>query len=164
MRVKVDYSQASRKTYERFKLECPEIDVTFDEYVKIIYAFNYAFRDYLLETGEKAKLPFGVGDFAISKHPPTKIKKNPKTGEDMIGLKVDWKKTRELGHKVYHLNRHTDGMSLHVKWFLNSSRFRFSEIWSFKPSRVTSRLINHYIKQSPEAHHKYRQWDLVKRR
>jgi len=160
MRSKRDYRQASKDTYKRWKKANPEIEITYLQFQNIIYAFNYAFRDYLLETGERAKLPWGIGDFAIQKTRPRKFKTNVR-GEEVIGLPVDWKKSKELGKKVYHLNRHTDGFKFSVKWFIPTARFKYSDIWMFKPNRITSRLINHYIKKDPSNQHKYQEWHLI---
>lgn len=162
MRIKIEYRQAGKATYKRWCKAHPEIKITFAEYENIIYAFNYAFRDYLLETAEKGKLPWGLGDFVISKYKKKKVKINPKTGEDIISLPIDWKKTNEAGKIVYHLNRHTEGYRFRVKWFISSARFLSSDIWSFKPSRSTSRLINHYIKKDPHRHQVYGEWESVK--
>jgi hypothetical protein len=159
MRSKVDYSQTSRKTYDRFRDEHPEIKLSYLEFVNIIYTFNYGFRDYLLETGMKGKLPWGIGDFAVSKRKP-RTKKILEDGYELITLPIDWVKTRAAGKKIYHFNRHTEGFKFRIKWFIKSSRFLNSEIWSFKPSRITSRLITHYINQGHQ--HRYYEWDLIK--
>lgn len=158
MRVKVDYSQTSKATYKRFCKDHPEIKLTYLEFVNIIYSFNYGFRDYILETGMKGKLPFGIGDFAISKRKPkrTKVLEN---GYEMIILPIDWKKTKEHGKRIYHMNSHTEGYKFKVKWFIKSTRFIDSELFSFKPSRVTSRLITHYINMGYQ--HSYYEWDLT---
>jgi hypothetical protein len=158
-RVSVEYSQTSRSTYKLFCKEHKELKLSYLEFVNIIYTFNYGFRDYLLETGMKGKLPWGIGDFAISKRRP-KQKKILEDGYELICLPVDWKKTREHGKKIYHLNTHSEGFKFRIKWFHNSVRFIFSEIWNFKPSRVTSRLIKHYITQGHQ--HRYYEWDSVR--
>lgn len=162
MRRKIEYRQASKETYKRWCKEHPEVRITFSEYVNIIYTFNYAFRDYLFETAEKAKLPWGIGDFVVSKYKKKKKKINPKTGEEIISLPIDWKKTKESGKIIYHLNRHTEGYRFRVKWFIDSARFRWSEIWTFRPSRDSSRLLNHYIKKDPNVQYLYGEWEYRK--
>lgn len=158
-RVSTEYSQASRKTYKRFKEENPEIKITFHDYASIIYSFNYGFRDYLFETGNKGKLPYGLGDFAISKWKPktASILDDRIEGEKKPFVPVDWKLTKEAGHYVYHLNLHTDGWKFKVKWLTQSARFFSSVIWYFRPSRVTSRTLRHYINQK-EYRLKYLEW------
>lgn len=159
MRSKVDYSQTSRATYKRFCEAFPDIKLSYLEFQNIIYNFNYAFRDHLFETGMKGKLPWGLGDFAVSKRRP-RYKKIMPDGHELITLPVDWVKTRKAGKKIYHLNRHTDGFKFRLKWFIGSKRFLESDIYSFKPSRVTSRLITHYINQGNQG--RYYEWDSLK--
>lgn len=158
-RSKVDYSQTSKSTYKQFCEEYPEISISYLEFINIIYSFNYAFRDYLLETGMKGKLPWGIGDFAVSKRKPYRHKKL-KDGREVLNMPIDWKKSREKGKRIYHFNAHTEGFKFRIKWFKKSPRFIYSEIWNFKPSRITSRLIKHYIEQGHQ--HRYYEWDSVK--
>ena len=159
MRPKVDYSQTSKSTYKQFRAEHPEIDIEYLDFINIIYSFNYAFRDYLLETGMRGKLPWGIGDFAVSKRKP-QTKKMLRNGDEVINLPIDWQKTKARGKRIYHMNAHTEGFKFRIKWFKKSPRFNYSEIWNFKPSRVTSRLIKHYITEGHQ--HRYYEWDLVK--
>jgi hypothetical protein len=156
MRVKCDYRQASRETYNRWKSSHPNSTITFLEYQNIIYTFNYNFRDYILESGNKAKMPWGFGDFAIAKNKRKKLRKT-KEGKDVINLAIDWKKTRAAGKHIYHMNFHTEGYSFKWKWFIKTARFYQAEIWTFKPSRVTSRLLKHYITER-HLQNKYKEW------
>lgn len=158
MRVKREWRMASKETFSKFCAENPDIHISYLEYQNIIYGFNLGFRDYLMETGAKAKLPWGFGDFVISKRRPPKTKISKETGEEMINLPVDWKKTRELGHKVYHLNRHTDGFKFSIKWFKHTSRFKSSDVWVFKPYKYSSRLITHYIRKDSGFQHRCQEW------
>ncbi len=73
MRKPRQFRTASKENYSVFKKEHPEIVVTFTEWANIIYTFNYAFRDHLLETGNRAKMPHGFGDFMISKKKKKKV-------------------------------------------------------------------------------------------
>ena len=75
-------------------------------------------------------------------------------------MNVDWKKTKEKGFKIYHMNNHTEGNTFRWLWVFGTQRFFQSEIWSFKPSRVSSRLIAHYIKLGYNS--KYLNWKSVK--
>lgn len=158
MRTAVEYSQTSKSTYNQFCEEHPEISISYLEFINIVYSFNYAFRDYLLETGMKGKLPWGIGDFAVSKRRPKRYKNLP-NGDTIVNLPIDWKKTKQHGKKIYHMNAHTEGFKFRIKWFKKSPRFTYSEIWNFKPSRVTSRLIKHYIDKGHQ--HRYYEWDTL---
>lgn len=160
MRVKVDWRSSCKDNYITFKKEYPDIKISFDEWKNIIYTFNEEFKTYILETGEKVKLPGGMGEFSINKKKRKHTKTNPKTGEEFVNLPVDWKRTRERGKITYNFNFHTDGYFFGWKWFRKSSRFRNSDLWWFKPTRVTSRLLNHYIKADDKYQHIYRTWVL----
>ena len=66
-RVAVDWRSASKDNYEDFCKKHPLVSLTFDEWRNIVYAFNESFKYYILETGEKEKLPTGFGEFSINK-------------------------------------------------------------------------------------------------
>lgn len=155
MRVKVEYSTTKKEVFKRFKQKHPESTLDYTTWASIIYNFNYAFRDYLLETGYKAKFIHGFGEFAITKWQPHKVK--TVNGEERINLPVDWKKTKEFGKIIYHMNYNTDGFKFKWKWFRHAARFHTSSLWNFKPSRVTSRLLKHYL-SLPDYKDKYLQW------
>lgn len=161
MRVKVEHSQTSRKTYNEFCVEHPDIKISYLDFINIIYTFNYGFRDYLLETGMKAKLPYGFGDFAVSKRKQRLTRKIKEGGYEVTALPIDWKKTKQHKKYIYHMNAHTNGFKFRLKWFCSSARlFKWAEIWNFKPSRVTSRLIKHYVVDLNQAD-RYYQWDIL---
>lgn len=156
-RVTVQYRTASRKVYEKFCATHPQISLTYDKWLEIIYTFNYALRDHILETGDRCKLPWGFGTLSIEKR---KVKKFiVHNGKEYIALPIDWPKSRKLGKRVYHLNAHTDGYRYKWYWFRADSRLYQSEIWVFKPSRVSSRKLAEYLKR-PNSHYPqiYREW------
>lgn len=156
MRVKIDWRSASRENYNNFCKKHPSIKLSFDEWRQIIYAFTDSFREYILETGERAKLPFGFGEFSINKKKRKKIKKN--NGKEFINLPVDWKKTKEKGKIIYNFNYHTEGYFFGWLWFKDTARLKYLELWYFKPSRVTSRLLSHYLKTNEKYQHLYHEW------
>ena len=111
----------------------------------------------MLETGEKVKLPCGIGDFAINKK--KRVRTTMVDGKEYINLPIDWKKTREKGKYIYNFNYHTEGYYFGWKWFKRSCRFKFSDLWLFKPTRQNSRLINHYLKVDEKYQHIYATWN-----
>lgn len=157
MRVKVDYRTASKKCYENFCLSYPTIHISYNEWLEIIYMYNEGFRDTILETGEKEKLPSGLGSFSINKK-KRKTKVTDPDGKEHINLPIDWKKSKEKGKLIYNFNFHTEGYFFGWMWFKKEARFMHSSLWRFKPSRVSSRMINHYIKSNTAYQHKYKQW------
>jgi len=74
MRTKVDWRSSSRENYDNFCKKHSLIKLSFDEWRNIIYTFNEQFKEYILETGEKSRLPFGFGEFSINKKKRKKIK------------------------------------------------------------------------------------------
>lgn len=154
-RVSTEYRTASRSTFNKFKEKFPEVEIDYTTWANIIYSFNYAFRDYALETGYKIKFIHGFGDFAITKWRPNKIVEYE--GEDKINLPIDFKRTKELGKTIYHMNYHTDGYKFRWKWFKKVARICMSKYWNFKPSRISSRLLKHYI-SLPDYQDKYLTW------
>ena len=64
MRVKVGYRTGSRVAYTDFCKSNPSIKLTYNEWLEIIYQYNEEFRNYILETGNKARLTMGLGSFS----------------------------------------------------------------------------------------------------
>jgi len=156
MRTKIDWRSSSKENYNNFCKKHPTIKLTFDQWRNIIYSYTDAFKEYILETGEKAKLPFGFGEFSINKKKRRKIK--GVDGKEFVNLPIDWKKTREKGKRIYNFNFHTEGYFFGWMWFKDSARLRNTDLWYFKASRTTSRLLSHYLKTNDKYQHIYREW------
>lgn len=155
-RVKIDWRSSSKDNYKSFCKKHPLVKLTFDEWRNIIYSFNEAFKNYILETGEKAKLPFGFGEFSVNKKKRKKFKKVD--GVDVINLPIDWQKSKEKGKRIYNFNYHTEGYFFGWMWFRETARLKHTNLWYFKPTRTTSRLLSHYIKTDEKYQHIYREW------
>ena len=155
-RVKIDWRSSSKDNYKSFCKKHPLVKLTFDEWRNIIYSFNEAFKNYILETGEKAKLPFGFGEFSVNKKKRKKFKKVD--GVDVINLPIDWQKSKEKGKRIYNFNYHTEGYFFGWMWFRETARLKHTNLWYFKPTRTTSRLLSHYIKTDDKYQHIYRTW------
>jgi nucleoid DNA-binding protein len=156
-RRKIEFRTASRENYKDFCKKHPSINLSFDEWRNIIYSFNDSFRNYILETGDAAKLPYGFGDFTVNKKKRRKMKG---LNDEFINLHVDWKKTKEKGKIIYNFNYHTEGYFFGWIWFKETARFKHSDLWYFKPTRVTSRLLAHYIQTNDKYQHIYRTWKI----
>jgi nucleoid DNA-binding protein len=155
MRVKIDWRSSSKENYINFCKKNPSIKISFDEWKNIIYLFNESFKNYILETGERAKLPFGFGEFSINKK---KRRKKKGLNDEFVNLPIDWKKTKEKGKVIYNFNFHTEGYFFGWVWFKETARLKNTELWYFKPTRTTSRLLSHYIKTNEKYQHIYREW------
>jgi len=155
-RVKIDWRSSSKDNYKSFCKKNLLIKLTFDEWRNIIYSFNEAFKNYILETGEKAKLPFGFGEFSVNKKKRKKFKQVD--GVEVINLPIDWQKSKEKGKRIYNFNYHTEGYFFGWVWFRETARLKHTNLWYFKPTRTTSRLLSHYIKTDEKYQHIYREW------
>ncbi len=156
MRTKVDWRSASKENYNNFCKKNPSVKLSFDEWRNIVYLYLDAFKEYILETGEKAKLPFGFGEFSINKKKRRKIK--GVDGKEFVNLPIDWKKTKEKGKRIYNFNFHTEGYFFGWMWFKDSARLKHTDLWYFKPSRTTSRMLSHYLKTNDRYQHIYCEW------
>lgn len=156
MRTHIDHRSCAKVNYVAFCKSHPTVKITYDDWKKVIYGFNEMFKEYILETGEKARFPHGFGEFSV-------VKKRRKeefelNGRRMINLYIDWKKTREKGKIIYNFNDHTNGYFFGWYWFKTTARMWFPDLWYFKPARSTSRLLAHYIKLDPKYQHLYKEW------
>lgn len=157
MRVHVDYITTSKKVYEEFCKVHPDVNISYEKWKIVIYSFNEEFRNYILETGAKVRFLQGFGEFSINKKKRQKTKTTP-DGKQFSNLAIDWQKSKEKGKRIYNFNHHTDGYFFGWMWFKETARFKQSSFWYFKPSRISSRLINHYIKTSKEYQSLYLEW------
>ena len=156
-RTKIDWRSSSKDSYNNFCKKHPAIILTYDEWRNILYTYNESFKEYILETGEKARLPFGFGEFSINKKKRRKLKNNI-DGKEFVNLPIDWQKTKEKGKIIYNFNYHTEGYFFGWMWFKSTARFKNSDLWYFKPSRLTSRLLSHYLKTNDKYQYIYNEW------
>ena len=156
MRTHIDWRSSSRENYIDFCKKNSTIKLNFDEWRNIVYSFNESFKTYILETGERARLPFGFGEFSINKKKRRKMKGID--GKEFVNLPIDWKKSKEKGKRIYNFNFHTEGYFFGWIWFKESTRIKNIDLWYFKPTRTTSRLLSHYIKTDSKYQHLYREW------
>lgn len=146
-RPKIDYRTASKECYEEFLQKNSSISLSFDDYKKVIYAFNISLVSHLLETGDKVKLPFGLGELVVNKYKPKKYIIG-KDGKEHVNLSIDWVETKKAGKYVYHLNAHTEGYKFYWMWNWWKSRIKCAFIWKFEMARTNSRLLKTYLKKT----------------
>ena len=158
MRVATDWRSASNSEYYKFCKKYPHIKLTIDQWRNIVYGFNEAFKTYILETGSKEKLPAGFGYFSINKKKSKKTVTDPQ-GRVHINLPVDWQKSKEKGKIIYNFNYHTEGYRFRWMWFKDKARLPYTKLWWFKATRLTSRLLAHYLNTDNKYQHIYRPWE-----
>jgi nucleoid DNA-binding protein len=156
-RTKIDWRSASKANYVDFCKKHPQIELSFIEWKNVVYIYNDYFRNYILESGDRVKMPFGFGDFSINKK-KRKKRVSTKDGKEYVNLPVDWQESKKRGKRIYNFNYHTDGYFFGWHWFKDSARFKQPKLWYFKPARTTSRLINHYLVTDSKYQHLYKEW------
>lgn len=157
MRVKREYRTASKANYNRFKSLHPKMDVSFEDYKKILKHCNRMFYMEALNSGDRVKLPYGFGEFAVHKYIP-KLKTTSPSGVEYINLPIDFKRTKEEGVKVYNMNFHSSGYRFKWKLFPNTVRLNQSIVWVMKPTRAMSRELAKYIFSDPYYSQLYQTW------
>jgi hypothetical protein len=155
-RTKMDYSSSSKDVYNRFCEKYPDIEINYKEWKSVLKAYNTAYRDHLIKTGDKVKMPWGIGPFAVSKKKARKFVMC-RDGVERIRLPIDWAKTRATGKRVYHLNLHSNGYVYKWYWFVQESRIPQAGVWVFRPSRDVSRAIK-AVADDPKYVDVYKQW------
>lgn len=157
-RTAVDWRSCSPKNYKEFCKNYPSIKISKEDWKKIIYAFNEEFKFHILETGTRIKMPEGMGSFAIQKK---KRKKFVGPDNKFINLPIDWVKTKEKGKYIYNFNYHTEGFYFGWRWFRPATTIKHTQLWHFKATRVTSRLLAHYLKTDKKYMDLYKNWELT---
>ena len=104
--------------------------VDYDLYSKIIKEVNLRIKDLILQN-ETVKLPYCLGDLKIVKF------ENKFNIEKQYKWKVDFKKTKELGYKVYYGSKY----GYRWKWDRINAKVEGQYLYHFKPVRDASRAI-----------------------
>lgn len=159
-RPRVSYRSTSKKTYERFCQKHPEHRISFKKWKEVLRTFNESFRDYILETGDRCKLPYGFGDFSISKK-KTRRFRTTADGNEVIALPIDWQKTKQKGKRIFLFNDHTDGYRFRWYWFKSGLRLLGGKYLAFKPARTSSRKLAEYLKKNTYYQHLYQEWSTA---
>lgn len=99
--------------------------------------FGTLVSDKLLKRSQCLRMPHMMGDLIIVK---SKI-----TCFDTRFLQIDFKATKELGKTVYHLNEHSNGYKVSMRWFKN---FKFTNYrdFAFVMTRANKRLLAQLFK------------------
>lgn len=143
-----DKSSGSTEAYQEYKRRFPSSKLSKAQYKEIIDTHNTLLVQYILDTGDTYRMPFGFGPLRIKKF-KRKLRKLNKEGEEVLTLPTNWVATLSLWAKdpkakenktiVRHLNAHTDGYGYHFYWQPKETKFFMAALWSFKPSREASR-------------------------
>lgn len=89
--------------YKSFDQEIP-----YELYKNILKEMVDVIVYHVLCNAEGFKMPLGLGFIQIVKYQPKEFTKN--------SLSVDYKTSKELDKKIYHLNEHSDGYKYRLYW------------------------------------------------
>lgn len=130
---KIGKTLGLRDSYKDFKnQELGLFEVDYKKYRAVNEAFNKKIVDYILLDAGEFELPYRLGSIRIQKK-KMKLKKE--------SMKVDWKTTRELGKRVYHLNDHSDNYRYKWYWKKSNAIVQNKSLYSFTASRANKREL-----------------------
>ncbi len=120
--------------YEFYEENCKKKNkncVDYKTYTAIIRDFNLMLRDRIVYNSEHITLPYRLGKLYIHKF------ENNYSEENKKNWSVDFKRTKELGHVVYHGAKY----GYRWKWNKKTCVVKGKKYFNFKPCRTSSRLI-----------------------
>ncbi len=108
------------------------INIPLKTFVSIINTSNEVIRRICTNNAQGFKLPETLGYIAVTRY-------QPKPGSRSI----DWKKSRELGVRVYHTNFHSFGYKPKITWYADTlASCKNLNIYKFVPDRHFSRGVS----------------------
>lgn len=108
------------------------IQIPYDTFVTIINTSNEVIRRMCTTNIQGFKMPESLGYIAVTRY-------QPKPG----ARSIDWKRTRELGTRVYHTNFHSFGYKPKISWYMDTLvSCSNMNIYKFVPDRNFSRGVS----------------------
>lgn len=149
---KADYK--TRDIYKHYlkQVDIPSIDSKFESKTPLVLPYGLwgkIVKDYIkeivkavIEDSSIMKLPHGLGDLMVEKR-KMKIGNLSKYNR----LKVDYKKFRETGKIVYHLNEHRSGYRYKILWNKRHSQaIKNKSFYKYVPTRTMKRDLAYILK------------------
>lgn len=125
------HNMIDQKFHKRFCRETG-VDVPYKTFVSIIHTSNELIRNSITTNPQGFKFPESMGYACVTRY-------KPKVGTRSI----DWKKSRELGVKVYHTNMHSFGYKPRIGWYTDRlAQCRNLSIYKFVPERTLFRGVS----------------------
>lgn len=136
-----------RDFYKIYKEDCKSKNlnvVDYKTYSLILKDFNLKLRDYIL-SNENIRLPYNLGRLMIIKF------ENKYDIDKQHKWKIDFKKTKEMGYKVYYGAEY----GYRWKWIKEGLALKGKRYYTFKPCRKASRLITVKLNEGIDYYTKY---------
>ena len=142
--LKYDLVTSSRKMFNKFKDLYPAAGVTYQQYRQIIEALNMYYLEYVLETGDIAILPHGMGKIMVEKQ-KARLRKSKNSGIYYMQAPVDWNKSNKEGKIVYFLNEETGGFTYRYTWFNKASYIKHSPLYFMIMTQQAKKMLKSRI-------------------
>lgn len=160
---KYDFSVLSRLAFKEFMKANPDLKkMKKIEFDKIIRTYGSCIAEEIVQEGVDYKPPQAFPAIYVTKYKPRKY--IGKDGTIKQRRSIDWKKTKELGKKIYTLNSHTDGYITIITRASNTGNLNLNEYWTFKGARYANRYMSAQLK-SPQRYTllgKYKEIPMLK--
>ena len=111
--------------------------IEYKTFKDILDRFNSLVLNYLFESSEGFKMPLGLGYIQIVKYKPKSY--NEKS------LSIDYKSSKELGKRIYHLNEHSNGYKFRLYWSKIPKTFPNRYMYSLQLVRKNKRRLAQLI-------------------
>lgn len=117
--------------YKEMSIKKGKEYIDYPLYSKILKDFNQMMRDKIVYEAERFTMPYRMGDLFIHKY------ENVFKESNMRSWKVDWKKTKELGYKVYFESKY----GYKWKWDKRKSVVKGKKFYTFRACRKAQRMV-----------------------
>lgn len=141
MSDRIKGAKTLKDSYNYYKEEIPEGSpflVDYKTYRSVCEEFNKLICEYILKEAGEYTLPYRMGSI--------RIKKTKMNYGNRNHMRPDWKRSKELGRKVYHLNDHTDGFRYRWAWNKSNVVTVGKKLYSFYPTRTNKRTLASLLK------------------
>ena len=113
-----------------------ELQIDYKMFRDICDEYNQLIVEEVLINSETVRFPVRVGTFRVKK---TKMKFTDKNK-----LMIDWKKSKELKKRIYHMNEHTGGYK--YRFFWKKGAIKNISAYAFIPTRTLARRLASILK------------------
>lgn len=114
-------------------------------HAKVLNDFNKEVRRKIIEEAFDFIVPIKLGMYNVKKYKPKYLLDDK--GEIITKrLPIDWKASKLIHKKVYHLNKHTDGYKYKYNYSFYRSILPNKSFYKFTPCRSSKRLLAKTIK------------------
>lgn len=120
------------RDYKKKMKKANKIPVDSTTYSKVNYEFNNLLMDYIFITGDKIRIPFGLGELLVKKY---------KTPDKSTKKLLNHQQTKKLGFNVYFNNKHSNGYYAIVCWKRFHKMLPQSTVFDFEPTPYNRRKL-----------------------